>query len=144
MARIMVVDDEKNLCESLGRILSSEGYEVKTAFSGTEALSLLGEFKPDALLLDIKMPEMEGTEVCRKIRADKDESVKSIPIIMITGYANEKDEALRIGADDFLEKPIQRADVIVRLRSILKIGKLTDELERTKAYLEELRQAGKI
>lgn len=144
MARIMIVDDEKNLCESIGRILSGEGYEVKLAFSGSEALSLLEEFKPDALLLDVKMPGIDGIEVCHRIRTDKNESTKIIPIIMITGYANEKDEVLRVGADDFLEKPIQRADLIIRLRSVLKIGKLTDELERTKAYLEELRQAGKI
>ena len=142
MAQVMIVDDEENLRKSLGRILSNEGYEVKLAASGEEALNLLGEFKPDAILLDVKMPEMDGLQVCRRIRADKNERIKSTPIIMITGYYGEKEEVLRAGADDFLEKPIDRTDVIIRIRCILKIGKISDKAERKKAYLEELKESG--
>ena len=144
MARVMVVDDEKNLLESLGRILIGEGYEVKSFLTGLEALNSLEAFVPDVILLDVKMPEMDGLEVCRRIRANKNERIKSTPIIMVTGYYGEKEEVLRAGADDFLEKPIDRADAIIRVRCVLRIGKLADELERTKAYLEELRKAGKI
>ncbi len=143
MARIMVVDDEKNLLESLGRVLTDEGYTVKLASSGAEALRLLEEFKPEALLLDIRMPEMDGLEVCRRIRAHNDRYIKSVPIIVITGYQYEKEEIIKAGADDFLEKPIEKAEMILRLRSALRIGQLTNELERTKAYLEELKR-GKV
>lgn len=142
MARIMVVDDEEDVRKNLERILSREGYEVKTAADGMEALSCIEGFKSDLILLDVKMPGWDGIEVCRRIRSHQ--QFKGTPIIMITAYPKEKEEALKAGADDFLNKPVDTLDLLVRIKCMLKIGQLTDELERIKAYLEELKKAGKI
>ncbi len=142
MERVMVIDDEELLLKSLGRILANEHYELKLVSSGEEALRLLGEFKPDAIILDVKMSGIDGLEVCRSIRNDKNENIRSIPIIMITGHYYEKEEILKAGADDFLEKPIDRSDIIIRLRCILKVGKLSGIQERRNAYLEELKKSG--
>lgn len=140
MARIMVVDDEEKLLESLGRILTNEGYEVKLVSSGEKALSLLVEFMPDVILLDVRMPEMDGLEVCRRIRNDKGDNIKSIPIIMITGYFYEKEEIEKFDADDCIEKPMEKEEILARIKCALKIGKLVDKSERAKAYLEELKK----
>ncbi|MDP1853424.1 MAG: response regulator [Candidatus Omnitrophota bacterium] len=141
MALIMVVDDEQIARDGIARILSREGYEVKLAASGDEALSLLEKIKPDAILLDFKMPGLDGVEVCKRIRAN--ENTETIPIIMVTGFPEEKEIAVLAGADDFLDKPMDPVDLSMRLRCVLKIGKIVDELERTKAYLEELRKVEK-
>lgn len=142
MAHILVVDDEKDIRDTLGRILSKAGYEVRLASGAMEAWALVENYKPDLFLLDIKMPEVNGLELCRRIRANP--GLRGIPIIMVTAYADEKEEALKAGADDFLVKPLDMWDILSRTKCILRIGQLTNELERTKAYLEELRKAGKI
>ncbi len=138
MSLVMIVDDEKYVRESLGKILSKEGYEIRSSATGDEALNLLNEIKPDVILLDFKMPGLDGVEVCKRIRAN--ENTKNIPIIMITAYPHEKTEALRAGVDDFLDKPADPLDVCMRIKCVLKIGKLNDELKRTKAYLDELKK----
>ncbi len=138
MSLIMIVDDEKYVRESFGKILNKEGYEIKLAATGDEALVLLNEVKPNVILLDFKMPGLDGVEVCKKIRSNA--ATRAIPIIMITAYPHEKVEALQAGADDFLNKPTDPVDVSMRIKCVLKIGELTDELERTKAYLEELKK----
>ncbi|TBR15185.1 response regulator [bacterium] len=138
MSLIMIVDDEKYVRESFGKLLSREGYEIKLAATGDEALDLLNTIKPNAILLDFKMPGLDGVEVCKRIRAN--DKTRAIPIIMITAYPHEKIEALQAGADDFLNKPTDPVDVSMRIKCVLKIGELTDELERTKAYLEELKK----
>lgn len=141
MALVMVVDDEQIVRDGIARILSREGYEVKLAASGEEALALLETIRPDAILLDFKMPGLDGVEVSKRIRAS--EKINTIPIIMITGFPEEKEIAVLAGADDFLDKPMDPADLSMRLKCVLKVGKIVDELERTKAYLEELRRAEK-
>lgn len=141
MTRVMIVDDDENILKSLKGILSGEDYEIELVSSGQKALELLGIFKPEALILDIKMPEMDGFEVCHRIRANSDERIKRIPIIMITGHHYEREEILKAGADDFLEKPIDRTEVLFRLRWVLKITKLTSELESTKTYLKKIKKA---
>lgn len=141
MTRVMIVDDEENILKSLKGILSDEDYEIELVSSGQKALELLEVFRPEALILDIKMPEMDGFEVCHRIRANSDERIKSIPIIMITGHHYEREEILKAGADDFLEKPIDRTEVLFRLRWVLKITKLASELESTKSYLKKIKKA---
>ncbi len=92
MPLVMIVDDEKYVRESLGKILNKEGYEIRSSASGDEALNLLSEIKPDVILLDFKMPGLDGVEVCKRIRANA--NTRDIPIIMITAYPHEKTEAL--------------------------------------------------
>ncbi len=143
MAFIMVVDDEKFVRESLGRVLTTENHKVQLVASGEEALSLLQQEgqKPDVIILDFKMPGLDGIEVCRRIRADV--KIKKLPIIMLTAYYNEKEVAFEAGVDDFLNKPVENLDVLMRIKYILRIKELSEELEKTKAYLDELKKAGK-
>ncbi|MEK6715716.1 MAG: response regulator [Candidatus Omnitrophota bacterium] len=139
MAVIMIVDDEEEARLGLNRLLIKEGYTVKLASSGEEALILINQARPDAILLDFKMPGLDGIEVCRRIRSN--DKTKTIPIIMITGFPEEKEIAVQAGADDFLDKPIDPIKLSMRIKCVLKVAKIVDELERTKAYLEELRKA---
>lgn len=143
MALIMIVDDEKFVRESLGRVLSAENHEVLAASSGEEALSLLQREtkKPDVIILDFKMPDIDGLETCRRIRSDK--TMKRIPVIMLTAYYNEKEAAFKAGVDDFVSKPVENLDVLMRIKYILRIKELSEELEKTKSYLEELKKSGK-
>lgn len=143
MALIMVVDDEKFVRESLGRVLSAEKHKVQLAASGEETLVFLQQEgqKPDVIILDFKMPGLDGIEVCRRIRSDS--NTKKIPIIMLTAYYNEKEAAFEAGVDDFLNKPVESLDVLMRIKYILKIKELSEELEKTKAYLEEMKKSGK-
>lgn len=143
MALIMVVDDEKFVRESLSRVLAGENYEVLAVASGEEALSILqgAERKPDVIILDFKMPDLDGIEVCRRIRSDK--NIKNIPVVMLTAYYNEKEAAFKAGVDDFINKPVENLDVLMRIKYILRIKELSEELDKTKAYLEEMKKTGK-
>lgn len=141
MGRILVVDDEKFICESLRRVLSNEGHEVRDSYSGEEALSLLKDYSPDVIILDFKMPGLDGLEVCRRIRSNQ--KTKDIPIIMVTVHPQEKEMALKAGANDFLSKPIDNIDILVRVKYMLKISQLTDELSQFTKYLDDLKKIKK-
>jgi len=91
---------------------------------------------PNAILLDVKMPGIDGIEVCKRLKAES--RTQFIPVIMITGYVDDKMVAIESGADDFVNKPIDLVELAVRVKSILRIRYLTDELERTVTYIEEL------
>jgi len=142
MSKILIVDDEEEARSVLREILKREGYEVFQAANGEEAIRIVKDNRPDVILLDIRMPVMDGFEVCKRLK--EKEETKAIPIITITGYSEEKEKSLMSGADDFLSKPFEKIDLITRIKAILRIGQLKDELERTKAYLEELGKEGKI
>ena len=114
---VLVVDDEHAIRESLRMILEYEGLEIEEASSGTQALAKLGEGEPDAVLLDIKMPDMDGLTVLERLG----ERGVAVPIIMVSGHADIQTavEATRLGAFDFIEKPLQRDRVLVSLRRAL-------------------------
>lgn len=142
MGKILVVDDEEETRLVLENILTKEGYAVLKAANGKEALELVQKDIPDLILLDIRMPFMDGYEVCKRLKENK--KTETIPIIVITAYPEEKEEALRLGGDDFISKPFEKIDLIVRIRAALRTAHLQDELERAIAYIEELRKEGKI
>lgn len=137
-AKILVVDDEPRNIELLEAYLLPEGYEVLAARSGEEALRLAGGSGPDVVLLDLRMPGMSGHEVCRRLKADP--RTARTPVLVITAERGlrEKEEALQAGADDFVTKPVERADLLTRVQSLLKVRHLERELDRTLAYLQEL------
>ncbi|HWX92226.1 MAG TPA: HD domain-containing phosphohydrolase [Terriglobales bacterium] len=132
---ILIADDHESSLSALEGLLSLEGFEVVTAPDGEEALSAFHRGQPDLLLLDVKMPRLSGFEVCRRIKNDAD--TRLIPIILITAMTATEDRlaGIQAGADDFLTKPVDREQLIARVKSLLKQKAYTDELERAEAVL---------
>jgi signal transduction histidine kinase len=129
-SKILIVDDEEMNIKLLKGILFSENYTFYEAMSGEESLIMVNDIKPDLILLDVMMPGMSGFEVCQKIK--QDENTKSIPIIMVTAL-NEKEhriKAMESGADDFLGKPVDNTEVLIRVKSLLRVKSHYDEILR--------------
>ena len=136
--KILVVEDEQDLRELVGKYFVDMGYQVVVTADGADALDLAKEEKPQIILLDLRMPELDGLEICKKLKAD--ETTRTIPIIIVTAYNNQLNEALAAGADDFVAKPVQLLELSVRVKSILKVRHLTDALEKSVAYMKELQK----
>ncbi len=129
-ARILVVDDLELNVKLLDAKLRSEYYDVLTATSGQEALDIIEEDLPDLVLLDVMMPEMSGFEVCRRIKSDRDSM--HLPVVMVTALDQPQDrvQGLEAGADDFLTKPVNDVALFARVRSLLRLKMMTDEVRR--------------
>jgi adenylate cyclase len=136
-ARILVVDDTPMNVKLLEGVLTGHGYAVTTAPSGPVALERVREERPDLVLLDVVMPEMSGYEVCRRLRAE--ESTRLLPIVMVTALdpGQERVKGIEAGADDFLTKPINQPELLARVRSLLRIKALHDELGELNRTLEQ-------
>jgi len=136
-AKILVVDDNAKNVKLLAELLKAENYSVLTAESGEEALRLVAAEKPDLLLLDVMMPGMNGYEVCQTLRADRTNGI--LPVVMVTALdpTQERIKGLEAGADDFLTKPVNQPELLARVRSLLRIKALYDEVERQKAELAD-------
>jgi len=134
MKTILVVDDEKSVRESLTMILEYEGYGVAFAENGRDALAQAASLEPDLVLLDVKMPGMDGIEVLQKLKA----KVAEIPVIMISGHGTIETavEATRLGAFDFLPKPLDRDKLLVTLRNALKQAKLSSDIRKLQETVE--------
>jgi DNA-binding response OmpR family regulator len=115
--RIMIVDDDKNICELLRLYLEKEGYETKLAYDGEAAFSVFEDTSPDLVLLDVMMPKQDGWETCRKIRA-----ISPVPIIMLTAKGETFDRVLglELGADDYIVKPFDSKEVVARIKAVLR------------------------
>ncbi len=115
--KILVVDDEPQILKVVKAYLEKAGFSVVTADNGTRALAAFEKEKPDFLILDLNMPEIDGLEVCRKIRAKS-----NVPIMMLTARVEEMDRliGLEIGADDYVVKPFSPREVVARVRTILR------------------------
>lgn len=135
---ILVVDDEPNGFDVIEAHLYREGYELTYASSGAEALNCLDTIEPDVILLDVMMPEMDGMELCRRIKSDR--RWKHIPIVMVTALNSKEDLARSFdaGADDFLTKPISGIELRARVRSMLRIKHQYDALQEMIALREDL------
>ncbi|MBO4217001.1 MAG: response regulator transcription factor [Clostridia bacterium] len=115
--KILVVDDEKNICEAIKIYFENEGYSVKVAYDGVEGLAAFKSYEPDIVLLDVMMPKMDGNEVCRSIR-----STSETPIIMLTAKGETFDRVLglTLGADDYLTKPFEMKELSARIKAVLR------------------------
>jgi two-component system cell cycle response regulator len=137
-AKILIVDDEAAIREYEATLLGELGHEVIAAADGMEALRLAREKQPDLVLLDIMMPELSGIEVCRQLRADP--RTRDIRVIVVSAVDAKRalEESIIAGADDFLAKPIHALELMVRVRSILRVRNIPDEEERLEAYVKNL------
>jgi adenylate cyclase len=133
-AIVLVVDDLPQNLRLLDAVLSPRGYDVRSAGSGEEALAALNDDPPDLVLLDILMPGMDGYEVCRRIREDP--ATAFVPVVMITASGDqEKLRAIEAGADDFVSKPFNQAELLARVRSLIRVKRYHDTIERQTAEL---------
>lgn len=137
-ARILVIDDNPQNVELLESALTLAGYEVFTALGGEEGLEKARSHLPDLILLDVLMPDMDGYEVCIRLR--KDEATRSIPVVMLTALKGMEDKVrgLEVGADDFLSKPFHQVELMARVRSLLRVKRLHDELEERNRLLASI------
>lgn len=139
--RVLLVDDEQVNLDLFEAILAPEGYEIRCAATGEEALAAVEAARPDLILLDLMMPGISGLEVCRRLKENPETA--PIPIIVVTamGQPATKEASLTSGVDDFVVKPVRPDDLRNRVGAMLKVRRIQAELDRTLAYVHELEAA---
>ncbi len=137
-SRILVVDDNEQNLELLVAYLEPMECEVVTAADGVEALEKVELAAPDLILLDVMMPRMSGFECCRKLKSTP--RLRDIPVLMVTALNAVEDieQGVESGTDDFISKPVNRLELITRVRNLLKVRHLKDKLERTMEYIRQM------
>ena len=142
-ATILVVDDNEQNLELLQAYLEDLQCRTIPAKDGVEALEIIKKSKPDLVLLDVMMPKMSGFEVCRRIKNNP--QTADLPVIMVTALneLGDIERAIESGTDDFLSKPVNKLELITRVKTMLKLKHLSDRLERTLAYLSEMEKQTK-
>jgi len=135
---ILVVDDNQENLELLQAYLEDFDCQTIPAGDGLQALEIIADNEPDLILLDVMMPKMSGFEVCKRLKNDPKTS--DIPIIMVTALNEFGDieRGIDSGTDDFISKPVNKLELLTRVRTMLKLKHLSDKLERTLAYLSEI------
>jgi DNA-binding response OmpR family regulator len=134
MPRVLVAEDDPDIAELIRRYLQKGGFDVELHASGREALSAITAHPPDVLVLDIMLPQMSGLEICRLVRAD--EKIAATPIIMVTARGDESERiaGLDLGADDYLPKPFSPAELVARVRALLRRTARTAAAESAITY----------
>ncbi len=135
MPRILIADDNQQNAELLEAHLDGGDFESRIATDGSTTLTVATEWKPDLILLDVMMPKMSGFEVCQQLRAEK--ATKDIAVLMVTALdqATDVERAVDVGTDDFITKPINKAELLLRVRAMLESRKQANDLERTLEYI---------
>src|SRR5208282_2221794 len=133
--RILIVDDNETNRDILRTRLGPHGYELIEAADGEQALAAAREQHPDLILLDVMMPKIDGIEVCRRLKADAD--LPFMPIVLVTAKADSKDvvAGLEAGADEYLTKPVDQSALVARVKSMLRVKELTDQVRAQAADL---------
>jgi two-component system alkaline phosphatase synthesis response regulator PhoP len=136
--RILLADDNQANRELLEAYLSEIDCDTEHAVDGQDTLAKVQSFKPDLILLDVMMPKLSGFEVCQKLKADK--AASKIMVLMVTALneAGDIERAVQAGTDDFLSKPVNKAELLKRVENMLKLKDVTDELERLRRYINEM------
>ena len=136
--KVLVVDDNTQNLELLVAYLEDIDCNTIATSSGLDAMDIVKKSPPDLILLDVMMPKISGFEVCRRLKNDP--KTTDIPIIMVTALneLGDIERAINSGTDDFLSKPVNKWELVTRVKTMLKLKHLTDKLERTLAYLSEV------
>lgn len=138
--RVLIADDDPQGVELLEAYLAGSDYALETAADGEETLRKVKDWQPDLILLDVMMPKISGFEVCKRLRAEP--ATRATAILMITALDQPSDweRAVEAGTDDFLTKPINKTELLLRVRSMLKSRQNQRELDRALAYIEAVEQ----
>jgi len=138
---VLVVDDDTTNLLVVEKMLTSQGFEVEKAASGQEAIDCVRKKLPDVILLDVMMPGMDGFEVCRRLKTS--EETRLVPIIIVTALREREDKikGIEAGCDDFISKPIDRLELIARVRALGQVKRLNDELDNAEAVVLSLARA---
>jgi DNA-binding response OmpR family regulator len=140
MPRILIADDDMPNAELIEAHLDGSGYETKIAANGEDTVAAARSWKPDLILLDIMMPKLSGFEVCRRLRSDP--ATHGIGILMVTALDQSTDveTAVESGTDDFLTKPINKTELLLRVRALLEGRSQSTDLDRALAYMGRVQQ----
>jgi two-component system, OmpR family, alkaline phosphatase synthesis response regulator PhoP len=135
---VMIVDDNVQNVELLQAFLEALPVKIVTAFDGVEALEKVEQHNPDLILLDIMMPRMSGFQVCRTLKGNS--KTRDIQILMVTALneLGDIEQASECGTDDFVSKPVNKFELLTRVKSLLRVRHLKNELERALTYLNEI------
>ena len=141
---VLIVDDNPQNVELLQAFLESHPVKIVTAIDGLDALKKVDEHQPDLVLLDIMMPQMSGFQVCKRLKDDP--KTKDIQILMVTALneLGDIERATECGTDDFVSKPVNKFELLTRVKSLLRVRHLKTELERALTYLHEIEQDEEI
>ena len=141
---VLVVDDDEPSLELLQAYLEDVDCKTVTAHDGPDALEIIAKEPPDLILLDVMMPKMSGFEVCKRIK--KDPKTSDIPVIMVTALNEFGDieRGIDSGTDDFISKPVNKLELVTRVKTMLKLKHISDKLERTLAYLSEIEKQAQM
>ncbi len=141
---VLVVEDDPPSLELLQVYLEDVDCKTVSARDGPDALEIIAKEPPDLILLDVMMPKMSGFEVCKRIK--KDPKTSDIPVIMVTALNEFGDieRGIDSGTDDFLSKPVNKLELLTRVKTMLKLKHLSDKLERTLAYLSEIEKQAQM
>jgi DNA-binding response OmpR family regulator len=139
--RVLIADDNPQGVELLEAYLTGTGYETQVAYDGEETLRKVNDWHPDLILLDIMMPKISGFEVCKRLKANA--QTATIVVLMVTALDQHSDidRAVEAGTDDFMTKPINKAELLLRVKAALKSRQQARPLDQTLAYIEGV-QAG--
>ena len=140
MPRVLIADDNIQNAELLEAHLDGSGFDTRIAANGDATMTLAKEWSPDVILLDVMMPKFSGFEVCKRLRADP--ATKDVGILMVTALdqATDIERAVDVGTDDFLTKPINKTELILRVRALLKAKSETTPVDRGLAYFRAVQQ----
>lgn len=140
MTTVLIVDDNPQNVELLQAFLESLPVKIVTAADGADALQKVGQFNPDLILLDIMMPRISGFQVCERLKSDP--KTRDIQILMVTALneLGDIERASECGTDDFVSKPVNKFELLTRVKSLLRVRHLKNELERALTYLNEIEQ----
>ena len=139
-SKVLIVDDNPQNVELLQAFLEALPVQISTAIDGVDALEKVAEHEPDLVLLDVMMPRMSGFQVCRKLKGDP--RTRDIQVLMVTALneLGDIEQANECGTDDFVSKPVNKIELLTRVKSLLRVRHLKSELERALTYLNEIEQ----